>query len=203
MIYILILFTFIIYILFIISNFDINKYNPSYDPNKYNKNKFIKKSHNCYMYALDDIDLQLANKCKKNKKNKKNNFCHNLKHIPGHTKYYISTKKVSTCENIKKAIIDDNSDIYITNFNNKCKNGFYKIASSVDNNKTFHFYRQDNDYLWSHKDSGGKATNLDKNNKLIIDPKKANRGIYKTFCNYFCVPNNKLKKTHSARKILF
>lgn len=196
MINILILFTFLFSILFLISKFNgINKYNPSYDPNKYNKNKFIRKSHNCYMYALDDIDLEVLNKCKKN------NSCNDLKHRPGHTKYYISTQNVSTCENIKKGMIDDNSDIYITNFNSKCKNGFYKIASSVYNNKTFHFYRQDNDYLWSHKDGGDSATNLDEDNKIITDPKKANRGIYKTFCNYFCVPNNKLKDTYSDKKI--
>uniref|UniRef100_A0A6C0J8I7 Uncharacterized protein n=1 Tax=viral metagenome TaxID=1070528 RepID=A0A6C0J8I7_9ZZZZ len=194
MIYILILFTFIIFIIFIRTS--VNKYNPAYDPNKYNKNTFIKKSHNCYMYALDDIDLLLADKCKKNNLN-----CNDLKHRPGHTKYYISTQDVSTCKNIKKGIIDDNTDIYITNLNSKCKNGFYKIASSVNNNKTFHFYRQDDDYLWSHKDGSSNATNLDKNNQLIKDPQKANRGIYKTFCNYFCVPNNKLKDTYSNKTL--
>ena len=46
-----------------------------------------------------------------------------------------------------------------------------------------------------------RATNLDEDKKIIKDPKKANRGIYKTFCNYFCVPNNKLKDTHSDKKI--
>ena len=57
----------------------------------------------------------------------------------------------------------------------------------ADPGNTFHFYRQDNNYLWSHKDGSSRATNLDKDNKIIKDPKKANRGIYKTFCNYFCV----------------
>lgn len=192
--YVFILFMLIIGF-FIVNYKELNDNNPSYEPYKFNNNKFIKSSHNCYMYSLDDIDLNVANKCKQLKN------CHILKHTPGHTEYYISRKNVSTCENIRAGVMTDNPSIYLTNFDSKCKNGYYKIASSVNNNKTYHFYRQDKNNLWSHKDGGNSATNLDEDNKIIKDPKKANRGIYKTFCNYFCVPNNKLKDTHSDKKI--
>ena len=54
-----------------------------------------------------------------------------------------------------------------------------------------------NHNLWSHKDGSKSATNLDAAHNTILDPKHCNRGQYKTFCNYFCVPNGKLYKTKS------
>jgi len=44
---------------------------PIYEPNKWNKNKYILKSHNCYMYALNKIDKKIMNTCKKYIRNKK------------------------------------------------------------------------------------------------------------------------------------
>ena len=38
---------------------------PIFEPNKWNKNKYILKSHNCYMYALNKIDKKIMNTCKK------------------------------------------------------------------------------------------------------------------------------------------
>ena len=43
---------------------------PVYEPNKWNSNKYIKKSHNCYAYALNLIDKKRATKCKKMKTKK-------------------------------------------------------------------------------------------------------------------------------------
>ena len=38
---------------------------PVFEPSKWNDNKYIRKSHNCYAYALDRIDMKMAKKCKK------------------------------------------------------------------------------------------------------------------------------------------
>ena len=38
---------------------------PIYEPERWNKNKYIRKSHNCYSYALNIIDNKLAGRCKK------------------------------------------------------------------------------------------------------------------------------------------
>lgn len=56
---------------------------PVYEPERWNKNKYVRKSHNCYSYALNIIDDELAGRCKriitkgnktkKNKNNGKNN----------------------------------------------------------------------------------------------------------------------------------
>ena len=37
---------------------------PIYEPKKWNTNKCIIKSHNCYMYALNKIDRKIVNDCK-------------------------------------------------------------------------------------------------------------------------------------------
>ena len=92
--------------------------------------------------------------------------------------------------------------IYLSSQNDICKNGYYKIASSVNPNKSFHFYRQDKNGMWSHKNGWRKATNKDCDGKLIADPKYSNNGIYKVFCGYFLVPNdsNKKKMSNITRK---
>ena len=175
--------------------FFINNCNPVYNPDKFNRDKNIKNSHNCYMYALNKIDTKLAGKWKT--KCNDLNSCMRMKHRPGNVNGDISKPEVSTCHNIKKGVLEDNPSIYLTNQTDICKNGYYKIASSVDENKSFHFYRQDKNNLWSHKDGSKRATNLDAAHNTILDPKYCNRGQYKTFCNYFCVPNGKLYKTKS------
>ena len=38
---------------------------PKYEPTRWNTNKFICKSHNCYMYALNIISKSYIEKCKK------------------------------------------------------------------------------------------------------------------------------------------
>ena len=50
---------------------------PVYEPEIWNANEFIRKSHNCYSYALNIIDADLANRCKliinKNTRNNRSN----------------------------------------------------------------------------------------------------------------------------------
>ena len=66
---------------------------------------------------------------------------------------------------------------------------------------TYHFYKQDPDGFWSHKDGATDAKRYDADGKLILDPQKANRHYkgkkidgevvnYKDFCGYFCVPKD-------------
>lgn len=38
---------------------------PVFEPSKWNNNKYIRKSHNYYAYALDRIDMKMAKKCEK------------------------------------------------------------------------------------------------------------------------------------------
>ena len=166
----------------------------NYNPDKWNTNKYIKASHNCYMYALNKIDNNLKNECKNMFKSSVTDNCRLLRVRPGtKSNYKIKGNNLFNCNDMKNAILKDNPLAYASTINSKCKTNYYKIASSVNEDKTYHFYRQDSNNLWSHKDGGSFVTNIDKDGKLISDPQYANRGIYKLFCNYFCVPINKTK----------
>ncbi len=68
-----------------------------------------------------------------------------------------------------------------------CGGSCNKVALVVAPGYDFHWYRLDDNGLWSHKPGGTQATNLDKSNNLITDPRTANRGPYTDFCGFFCV----------------
>ena len=80
-----------------------------------------------------------------------------------------------------------------------CSQGTYKIAlvvnpledgedASVTGACDYHWYRQDSDGLWSHKQgSSNSISRVDESGKLIIDPQTADRGEYTVFVGYFMV----------------
>ena len=83
----------------------------------------------------------------------------------------------------------DNPLLKKTTFRKKCPNGYYKIALAIKaNQKDYHYYRQDSNQLWSHKNGANKATNKDHSGQIITNPKTADRGKYTKFCGYYIVP---------------
>ena len=106
-----------------------------------------------------------------------------------------------TCKELEKNIIADNKYIYRPKKNEDCKLCYYKIAYSVDPGKSFHFYRQNHDKTWSHKEGGLHVKTKDASNNIITDPEIANRKYsyanFSQFCGYLCVPENNYKKTYS------
>lgn len=75
--------------------------------------------------------------------------------------------------------------------NEKCKEGWYKVALVFDPGHDYHWYRQNPDGTWSHKPGLNPVTNLDASGKTIFDPEKCNRvggstlGNYPYFYGYF------------------
>ena len=71
-----------------------------------------------------------------------------------------------------------------------------KIALVVDPGEDYHYYRQDSDGLWSHKDGSNKVKRYDAFRKNIANPKLASRDYrnqgsdlnYEDFCGFYCVP---------------
>lgn len=41
-----------------------NKQHPTYNPDKWNNDEYIRKTHNCYAYALNEIYKEYAIVCK-------------------------------------------------------------------------------------------------------------------------------------------
>jgi hypothetical protein len=174
---------------------------PKYNPPLWNNNKYIRKSHNCYIYALDDHNPVTIKNCKE----KKNiNDCSDLKPQPRKCAILkgISDKRNRkyTCKEVYNSVKLDNKHIKKCSFNDICPSGFYKAALVVDTEHTYHFYRQDLDGTWSHKQGTLPIEQVDASNNMIFAPHLADRnynkqnksnGInYTDFCNYFCVPNN-------------
>ena len=110
-------------------------------------------------------------------------------------------------------VIKDNTDpktkkqfIFKSKFSQKCPPKYYKGALVIEPNKTYHFYRQDNNVRYSHKLGTLKITNIDASGKPIYAPhladrnynKKKNKQLnYTRFCSYLCAPKNSYIKTNA------
>jgi len=159
-------------------------YEPKYNPNYWNNNKNIKNNNNCYSYSVN---------------NKNHKFG---KPQPGYfARFNHIQNNQYKCAYFFKRILNDIPSVYLTSFKQKCKKGFHKAFFAIDSNKNehdYHFYRQDNNQLWSHKPGTTNVINYDADYKIIKNPLNANRNYtsynYDKPCFFFCV-NNKFGKT--------
>ena len=166
---------------------------PEYNPDNWSE-PLIEKSHNCYAYFLDDkipkVKKQCLNLCKeqghtnsKCRSNKKAvNECSDLKPQPGDYAYEHDIKGFKrnrnyTCKHMKKKILIDSynpktkkSNIYETDFNKACPKDYYKGGLTIQKGKTYHFYRQDKNVRYSHKQGTLRVENKDASGKPIYAP---------------------------------
>ena len=189
---------------------------PDYNPIKWSKPE-LEGSHNCYIYMLDDKNKKVMKRCKKHCKENPDNCdaddydCGDFKPQPGHHAFYRGTRKKKnkkyTCKSMLKAVIDDNKNIELGKFTKPCKKTHYKGYMVVDKENTYHFYRQDKNGRWSHKQGTLPVENIDASNNPIYVPHLADKnynkkrkkdGInYDGECNYMCIPNNKWGETYA------
>lgn len=167
---------------------------PIFNPDVWNQNKAIQKSHNCYAYAVGQISPSETHICKEKQKTHKHKRCQTPQpgYASGHPK--MRDTPIKKCKDIMKRTLDDNMTSFPTTFMDKCPAGTSKIALVVDRHHDYHYYRQDSNGLWSHKPGRNPVTNLDASGNLIRDPRLAARDYrpdtklnYKSFCGYMCV----------------
>lgn len=169
------------------------------------KKSFVKDSHNCYSYFLNEVDYKHAKDCKKIKKLWRNVSC--LRPQPGAASGMPdikigNKKKQYTCKNMIKRTISDNKSIYRTSRKKPCKKNYYKGALFIDKGVDFHFYREDKPGKWSHKQGSHIGSDVDAKGKPIKNPEKAAKkykskrknNVYDKFCSYFCIPRKTKKK---------
>ena len=154
-------------------------YELPYEPEKWNVANV--SSFNCYNYALNNME---------------NNSIQ-----PGfgtdEDSYYDKGNLNDVVERIK---IDSSINEFVFIEINRyeiCPVGTYKIALLLDSEGTshdFHFYRQNSDGTWSHKQGTLPITNLDFNGNIIADPKlcshyfnTGNDVNYNVFAGYYAV----------------
>ena len=103
---------------------------------------------------------------------------------------------------MQQKIYNDNPSLIPAAFNQKCPKNYYKGAMVVDPENTYHFYRMNKDGTWGHKPGISKVSNVDASGKNIYVPHFADRDYsneddedsinYTNFCNYYCIPDNKI-----------
>jgi len=168
-------------------------FEPTYNPNVYNRDKAVQHSHNCFAYAMGVYDKKKVEECRKN------NDC--KFHVPGKTKGHaeFSGQMGKTCSDVLSRTMADVPSGYVTNFETVCNPNYSKVAIVVDEINDLHYYRQDKDGMWSHKPGGRPVTNKDAYGAKIYRPDRASRcypretpedsGLhYDSFCSYMCVP---------------
>ncbi len=171
---------------------------PKFDPLRYNGDAAIYKSHNCYSYSMNVLDRKLVELCRKKGENYS---CRQNFHQPGAlngSRYALNAVERRACPVVEKLMIDDNPEVVKTDFYSKCPKGKSKIALVVDPGEDYHFYRQDSDGMWSHKDGSNKVKRFDALKRPIFNPEYASRDYewqgsdlnYTDFCGFYCVPRD-------------
>lgn len=190
----------------------LNGFEIPYNPQEWS-HPYIEGTHNCYSYFLNNQVQAIKNKCEsrclkkygRDSCPKKIKECGGLKPQPGN--HYLmmkdghlkNKKRDYKCGIMEKKIKLDNPSLKTTSLLEKCPPNYYKGAMVIDDNHTFHFYRQNaKDATWSHKPGTMAVTDLDASNKKIFVPHFANRDYshkpnkikYNSFCNYYCIPRS-------------
>jgi len=142
-----------------------------FEPEQWNANPAVLRSHNCYEYSLNDLDNTAASHCgemlEKNPSNKKQ--CRRWFHIPGYRYHQHDlheavrfNKSTVTCEHMLKRVALDGAGTLLWSgpdgkptkeygpksgkswkHSDQCPDGSYMASLVVQPGKRFHFYRRD------------------------------------------------------------
>jgi len=162
----------------------------------YNNNLHTRESHNCYTYFLNLKSRKAYNSCKV--QYPQQHYCRRPQ--PGYASNMplLQTKDYN-CKTMMNRTLKDNKRIFKTTKHDKCPADYYKGALVVAPSRDYHYYRLNDDGVWTHKPGYKPSTNINADNLPIQDPQEANRNYgslnYKDFCGYLCVPRNRRKKT--------
>jgi len=136
---------------------------PAYNPGRWNNDRRALNCNNCYNYGCDK---------------QTDNFAQ-----PGYAHGYRLSLECSSV--IQGANAD--SLRYLGKTDGPCTGCMHKVALVVAPGTDFHWYRQDDNGYWSHKPGSSTVRNVDESGNIITSPETADRGIYTSFCGYFCV----------------
>lgn len=154
---------------------------------------------------MDVLDPEQLIQCKG-----KGKGCEPLYHQPGGTKGLagqLGEASGRTCKVVEHLMKADVPDLRRTTFKKRCPRDYSKIALVVHPGEDYHFYRQDPDGWWSHKDGANPVKRFDAEGKPIWNPRTAARDYrprgsflnYKDFCGYWCAPRRRTIKLSRAR----
>lgn len=170
-------------------------FEPPYEPDRWNVDRAIRETHNCFAYAFNLIDPKQIQECRKDP------ACNRPFHQPGSYSGYpkFNNREPKTCPNMIARLMGDNPTMKPSSFEKRCPSGTSKIALIVDADEDYHFLRQDSNGFFSQKSGALPVTNKDSLGHPIFDVELANhnwskRGDtlnYDIFCGYFCIPRDR------------
>lgn len=172
-------------------------YEPDYEPKRWNEDPAVTKSHNCYNYFANYINPNSVEECRK----KGLKGCRALFAQPGGLhgdRNALNAEKRRVCPVLEKLMMKDIPDLKKTTFYEKCPAGTSKGAMVNDEFVDFHYFLQNKDGMWSHKDGSNKAKRFDALRRPIFNPELIARNYnwqgsdlnYDRFCGFYCVPRN-------------
>lgn len=167
---------------------------PVRDVALYNKPS-VRRCHNCYSYAMHVYDPKGEELCKKY------GNCRNFFHQPGAKTGHrnaLNKEERRSCPVVERLMMGDIPEVTKSSFPEKCPAGMSKVAAVVDKGVDYHWYRQDRDGYWSHKDGSNKVKTFDAVKNPIFNPELASRDYrwqgsdlnYEDFCGFYCVPRD-------------
>jgi hypothetical protein len=193
----------------------LNNSAPPYEPDRWNRRKEVRLTHNCFSYAFNLMDPKQILKClqdpecdPKSPDGDCQGSCDVPFHQPGSVSGYprFSNQDPKTCPNMTGRIFGDNPSVdkattaKASTFEGTCPEGSSKIALIVDEKQDYHFLRQDDTGFFSQKSGAMPVTNLDSAGHKIYDvplayhyyPRRNDDDPlnYDRFCGYFCVPRD-------------
>jgi len=168
---------------------------PIRDTKYYNK-QYVRKSHNCYSYAMFVHDPKGEELCKKY------GNCRDKFHQPGAKTGHrdaLNKEERRSCDVVENLMMGDIPEVTKSTFQARCPVGTSKVAAVVDKGVDYHWYRQDRDGYWSHKDGSNKVKDYDALKRRIFNPELASRDYrwqgsdlnYEDVCGFYCVPRDR------------
>jgi hypothetical protein len=142
---------------------------PTYNPAKWNTDPHVQNCNNCYNYGCD-IETD--------------NFAQ-----PGYATGNEYTSPPD-CPGVTAGALSDgltSGPSASGPAGDPCARCSHKVALVIAPGWDFHWYRLDDNGMWSHKPGNGTARNYDNSGNPISDPRTADRGPYTIFCGFFCV----------------
>lgn len=141
---------------------------PGYQPELWNDGDGIQYRNNCYDYCRNQQTNEFTQ--------------------PGRQHGWILTRNPYTCAEVTAAAVADG--LVRSTKEAACGAGCWKVALVIDPDPAdsdFHWYRQDDNGWWSHKEGRRPARDTDDSGDRIEDPETADRGVYTVFCGWFCM----------------
>jgi hypothetical protein len=144
---------------------------PSYYPWYWNGDGNRKINNNCYNYANNRLTDSFAQ--------------------PGRA----SGQQIGSQGEVHQRCLQDG--LLATNASNPPPNGKTRIVAYTGTffhdgqwYWDYHFWRRDNNGMWSHKPGQTDATNVDLSGNPIANPETANRGFYNSLVSYYFTPSD-------------